>query len=443
MNSLRQRLNLGLALTLIAVMVIVWWLVGNAITGLSESLVLARLEHDSESLLVALSRDGKGNWSLNSERVPSLYQRSYSGHYFVIGIEKSDPLLSRSLWNFNLTQQAQSPGNLHWHYAAGPDGQRLLVRHAGYQKGGANLTLSVAEDISPVIVYLQSFRTTFALVAIGGLVIALLIQQLVLQRSFRSLERLRGELQRLESGELTALSETVPSEVQPLVREVNRLLGLLGQRLQRSRNALGNLAHALKTPLSVLRQLADAPELNATPALRAQIDTQVERLRELTERELKRARLAGAARPGQHFQPAEELAHLEELIRRIHRDKTLTVDIHHGQAAIPVDHDDMLELLGNLLDNAAKWARGTVRGDIRRDGDDLWIEIEDDGPGVDDTQLHHLAERGARIDENVGGHGLGLAIVSDVVELYGGHVDFDRSPTLGGLRIRITLPLFG
>jgi signal transduction histidine kinase len=266
----------------------------------------------------------------------------------------------------------------------------------------------------------------------------LVLQQRLVSRLFEHLEKVRNEVRAVARGDAGQLDEEVPSEVMPLVREVNRLLQLLGQRMQRSRNALGNLAHALKTPLNLLGQ--DLDEL-PPGELRNRLQHQAEQIRGLTERELRRSHLSGGGAPGQQFDAAAELPSLIQALRRMHGGKHL--DIRSGtlpSQPLPLDRDDMLELLGNLLDNACKWARQVVLVAVEHPGG-ARIRVEDDGPGVADEVLQQLTDRGVRIDEQVAGHGLGLAIVRDVVRLYGGTLHFDRSPTLGGLRVQVDLPL--
>ncbi len=248
----------------------------------------------------------------------------------------------------------------------------------------------------------------------------------------------------IESGKIEALNENVPSEISPLVKELNRLLENLRQRLQRSRNALGNLTHAMKTPLTHLQQIGHRDELNDIPEIRDRLLAQTTQLQQLIERELTRARLAGHGIPGQHLNVSAEIKPLIE---------SLTVSYQHKQLDIKsrleltqdltIDREDFLELMGNLLDNACKWAVHRVEllisdnCDLQKNG--LLIKIEDDGPGCAEHELEKLTQRGLRIDEETSGHGLGLAIAQDITDSYKGNIHFDRSPNLGGLRVQIKL----
>ena len=253
---------------------------------------------------------------------------------------------------------------------------------------------------------------------------------------------MREDIRRLEQGKTGKLAEDVPAEILPLVQEFNRLLKLLAQRLERSRNALGNLAHALKGPLNLLIQYFDIKDSVDYDRHRKQAATQAVRIRQLMDRELKRARLAGKGIPSQRFQPQAELPDLVEVLKQVHQSRSLQIQ-YQVDEDVPSfgDREDMLELLGNLLDNASKWAASKVACRILSN-EQIQILIEDDGMGLSDQELERLTQRGARLDETVEGHGLGLAIARDIVKLYGGSMQFGRSPQLGGLQVKVVLPQF-
>ena len=439
MNSLQRRLQLGLTLSLMLLMALLWWGGSLAVRKLGEDLIGSRLEHDAESLLAALEFGGTAPARIPGKQVNPIYNRPFSGHYFVIRFADGSAEYSRSLWDQTLDVRPLQPGGgAHW-YAAGPSGQKLLVWARHYRKQGHAFTLAVAEDLTPLERHLSLFQWTFAGIALAVLFVLLLVQQRVIHGSFRRLESVRADIRRLERGETGTLSEDVPDEILPLVRELNRLLELLARRLERSRNALGNLAHALKGPLNLLVQYLDGEELESHPELRARTRTQTERIRQLVERELKRARLAGGGSPGRRFDARQELPDLVEVLRQVHRRDRLDIrwDVADETPAFG-DREDMLELLGNLLDNACKWADARVRCRISG-ADTIRITVEDDGPGRTEQEMNQLARRGVRLDETVEGHGLGLAIAKDIVKLYNGGIRFDRSGDLGGLRVSVEL----
>jgi signal transduction histidine kinase len=254
----------------------------------------------------------------------------------------------------------------------------------------------------------------------------------------RPLEQVRQQIAQLQQGQRNELDGSVPRELEPLVAQINHLLTHTEDTLKRSRNALGNLGHALKTPLAVLVSLAGRGELKGYPALQASLLDNLQQIDQRLARELGRARLAGEALPGAHFDCAEDLPGLFSTLAMIHNR-----GLHlNWQAAVglrlPWDREDMLEMLGNLLDNACKWAASQVRLSIECTAEGYLLKVEDDGPGIEAEQRTDVLNRGTRMDEQVAGHGLGLGIVRDIVDTWGGHLELVDSP-LGGLCVRIQL----
>lgn len=442
MRSLERRLQLGLALTLVILMGLIWFIGNQAVRSMTESFVAARLEHDAKGLLAAMVIEPEG-FRLRWRRINQVYSQPFSGHYYVIRFDDGHLVRSRSLWDQQLEIPQLKPGETSRQLVIGPSNQQLLLLLNGYQKSGRGFTLGVADDLTPIYQERNYFMRWFALLALGAVFSLLLVQSVVVRRSLKRLDKVRDDIHRLEQGKAVALSEDVPSEVLPLVQEFNRLLRLLAQRLERSRNALGNLAHALKGPLNLLTQSVDSHVALPSDAGWQQAAVQTERIRQLMERELKRARLAGKELSSRRFNPTEEMPGLIRVLQQAHHDKAVSIQYQINGPVEPFgDREDMLELLGNLLDNACKWAASKVLCRIR-DGEQIAILVEDDGTGLKDDDIHYLTQRGTRLDESVAGHGLGLAIVSDIVKLYGGTISFRRSPELGGLKLEIRLPRSG
>jgi signal transduction histidine kinase len=319
----------------------------------------------------------------------------------------------------------------------GPGDQRLLARLAGYEKAGRRFTLLVAEDLAPITQQIARFEWIVAGLLGLALLLVLLVQRYVLRRGFAELDRVRAEIRQVFSGERHRIEELGPSEVRPLSTEVNRLLDQLLKRLQRSRQSLGNLAHALKAPLSLLTR--DVETLGLADADHQRLSTRLTQIGELVDRELRRARIAGEG-AGRHFVPSRDVPDLLEAVRQLHHERG--IEIVAGSlpdATLSFDYDDMIELLGNLLDNACKWATGRVELDVEV-ADSLAFTVADDGPGVAEDRRDELLQRGGRLDEQAAGHGLGLAIVNDLVDDYGGRLELGRSAALGGLEARVSLP---
>lgn len=300
--------------------------------------------------------------------------------------------------------------------------------------------VAVMQDATSGIVHRQHrFKWLFPMLASAGIGLVLMAQHLVIRRTFRRLDSIRVELRQLEAGQIQQLSTHVPLEIAPMIQEFNRLLQVMQERLERSRHALGNLAHALKGPLNLLMQYLDGRDAHDVEAQQARL--QAERIHHLMQRELKRARLAGLGHVSQRFQASQDLPDLIAVLHQLYQSKNCQIqsDVSPDLPSLG-DREDMLELLGNLLDNACKWATTQVRCQLRQDQQQLHIRVEDDGLPLSVDDLNQLSERGVRLDETVEGHGLGLAICKDIVKLYGGTLAFAPA-SLGGLRVDVMLPI--
>ncbi|MCU0123227.1 sensor histidine kinase [Pseudomonas vlassakiae] len=435
MKSIQARLSLGL----VAVLVLVGLVLAQLTLWLFEAGLQRYLENglrkESENLLVALVR-GPNGLQLDERRISAAYQRPFSGYYFRIDLDQGT-WRSRSLWDLDMPKPA-TPG-LSDSHELGPEGQQLLALRADYRRLGQDISISVAQDYSPVrdgFRRLQQIGLGMGLVA---LLIVLVLQRITVTRSLRPLERARQQIAQLQQGQRSLLDAEVPSELAPLVDQVNHLLSHTEDSLRRSRNALGNLGHALKTPLAVLLSLASSERLQGLPEVQAQLREQLEQIQQRLARELNRARLAGDALPGAQFDCDAELPGLLSTLAMIHGECLLLEhDVPPG-LLLPWDREDVLELLGNLLDNACKWADSEVRLGIAPTAGGYRLWVDDDGPGIPQNQRLQVLERGSRLDEQVDGHGLGLGIVRDIVEAWGGRLALLDSP-LGGLRVSIELP---
>ncbi len=436
-GSLERRLQLGMGIGLLLGFSLLFWGSSQAIRVLNEHYVVSRLGHDLDAALGAIRPAADRPLATLAARLPPVYSQPLSGHYLVLLEGSQVRFSSRSLWDEQLAVDPVPAGEQVQSRRDGPAGQQLLLVARGYRKAGHHYTLAVAEDITGMLQQIHRYQVTAALILAGLLFLLLAAQRYWLRSGFRKLELVREDVARVARGEARQLRDTVPDEIQPLVSEFNRLLGLLEQRLSRSRNALGNLAHALKAPLTLLRRILEQPEIDAATALQ-----QADRIRSLVDRELRRARIAGSAGSTRQFNAETEVPPLLAMMQQLHPSRGL--DIRSGPlpaTALPLDREDMLELLGNLLDNACKWARHKVRLEICADTTSVTIHVEDDGPGIPGEQRQRLLARGSRLDETREGQGLGLAICSDIASLYGGRLRLEQSPALGGLRVSVELPL--
>jgi signal transduction histidine kinase len=255
---------------------------------------------------------------------------------------------------------------------------------------------------------------------------------------------LRARLQALRDGHERRVGGDYPSEVQPLVDDLNALLDDRERRVARAHARAGDFAHALKTPLAILAQEAEAARAAGQATLAATIDEQVGRMRAQVERHLAQARAAVSGTATTERTPLlESIEGLARTMRRLHADRRLTIEIvaaPEHRARVP--REELDEMLGNLLDNACKWARSRVRVASQQadaGANAIVIDVEDDGPGIPPALQESVLGRGVRADEAAPGSGLGLAIVSDLTDLFGGTIALGRSPA-GGLRARLILP---
>jgi signal transduction histidine kinase len=274
--------------------------------------------------------------------------------------------------------------------------------------------------------------------AVGGICMAAGVWRI--GSSLAAIDRIRVELARLHRGEGMQVDGRYPTEVQPLVADLNALLDAREQQVRRAVAKAADLAHGLKTPLAVLsRDAAHAARID--PSLSESMHAQVERMRRHIDYQLAHARAAAAAStPGVRAAIAPSVDALFRTLSRLHADKPLRLE-----TSVPPDHavriqkEDFEEIVGNILDNACKWSRFHVRVQSSTDNDVVIVTVEDDGSGIDETMRAAVLQRGIRADQSVPGSGLGLAIARDLVELYGGSIELARSP-LGGLRVVLRLP---
>ena len=448
MTSLRTQLLRTLALMLVLVFVTQGFVLYGALAHLSESQTLMHLAHDGDTVLAVLEPDGQGGLRLDEQRVESVYRLPNSGQYFLVRVGGTGHIASTSLGGFALELREPGPGHTLDYDAEGPNGSRLKVLARSAEVHGHPVTVLVAEDMSPAHREIWETGLLSLAVFVPLLALALGLQNMAVNRALAPLRRVRAELAELGAGRHPRIEGPVPREIEPLVQEINRLLVLLDHRGRQSRTAIGNLAHALKTPLAGLLQAGEAP--GVPEALRQTLREQAGSVHERAERELRRARLAGPGGQGAgaRFNPGIELPPLVRMLKSVHHDKPLAIEVQGEQRITPFDREDMLELLGNLADNACKWARAQVSIRVAEQGDPgsvarLDIVVADDGPGCPDESLEHLLQRGVRLDESRSGHGLGLTIVRDIVDLHGGRLRLGRSPQLGGLEVHVELPLPG
>lgn len=448
MHSLSRRLLVSLAIPLALFFGVMMRVLDIGFQTLSDRQVHALLDAQMVTLIAAAEADPSGGYDAPLNGLDTRLASPDSGLYAQIRS-------NNHVWS--------SPSTAGVHIDFGPplaQGERQfsdgLVGHGrvaiesrgiSFQddpKQGQPLTFSVAVSLSPYEQQLWLFRSR-VLGWFTGLMLLLLVSLAVLLRyGLTPLRRLEREIHEVEEGRSEMLGSGYPRELSGVASHLNALLVGERKRVARYRDTLGNLAHGLKTPLSVMRS-ALSSDVGSSSATRT-IGTEIDRMTDIIEHQLKRAASGGALLGQAPVAVAPLAADLRGTLLKVYSRKDLSIElaIQEGSHFIG-DRGDFIELLGNLLDNACKWCREKVRVSVAVDdrrivlGESLTLAVEDDGPGIAEENRAKVLERGVKTDEKVPGHGLGLAMVHDTVDLYGGRLTVDASP-LGGARFWLRLP---
>ena len=372
------------------------------------------------------------------------YNRPLSGWYWQLSIDGGAVERSRSLWDQVLDDVREpAPGEVNAYNAHGPRGEdlRMVVKTYELSNFGQPVSIAYTGPLNVIEHASHEFSEALAasLLVLGmGLLVAVVLQVVW---GLKPLSLVRTKLARIHAGETDKMEGDFPSEVEPLVDDLNSLLDHNAQVIERARTHTGNLAHALKTPLAVLGNEADKLDEGSQRIVREQVQS----MNELVKRHLARARAAGGlAAPGQVVALDDVLAPLQRTLVRIYQNKNDGAGVSIALSGvegfqIAGEREDLDEMLGNLLDNACKWAASKVEVTAERDGRQVLIRIADDGPGIPDEDADTVLQRGKRLDEATPGSGLGLAIVLELAELYHGSLRLKTSE-FGGLEARLRLP---
>ena len=338
-----------------------------------------------------------------------------------------------------ITQIDGTPGEVYRY------GMGLVWGGDNNEEGEFPYTIYVLEDSRALGKQMRVFRSAvWFWLGVTGLIL-LLLQTLVLQWSLRPLKRVINELTRVQRGERERMSEMHPRELEPLTDSINAFIESERENLERQRNTLADLAHSLKTPIAVLRTQLDSGAGDG--ALREELDVQLQRMNNLVSYQLARAASSGHKL---FSAPVPIEANAEEIVRgleKVYASKGVFCEFElEPGVSFYGEPGDLQELLGNLLENAFKWAKRRVLLTVqplpcapgRRAG--LMLAVDDDGPGIADDNIAKVLQRGVRGDERVQGHGIGLSIVQDLIKDYRGELQVKRSAELGGARFEVKLP---
>lgn len=451
-NSLAFRLISASALWSVVALVAAGFILASLYTRTVEEAFDERLSVYLRTLVGALAQQQPPASSEPGNLGEPRFELTYSGWYWQVREPGGGPVLMSSGSLFADTLDAARATDVRQRDGmtsgelVGPADQSLRVLSQVVDFSDSHrYEVLVAGDAGGLAEQIVSFRWSVALTlaAFGiGLVIAVLFQ---IRWGLRPLDNVRRGLAALRSGKETRFEGPFPAEIQPLAGELNALLASNQQIIERARTQVGNLAHALKTPLSVITNEARA----ADGPLAAKVAQQAELMRTQVNHYLERARIAARAQVIGAVTEVEPVVDgIVRAMARIHEDRNLDIgeEVAPG-ARFRGEQQDLEEIVGNLVDNACKWARTEVVVSVvhaaAQGGDDragtLTLVIDDDGPGLTESERIEATRRGRRLDETKPGSGLGLSIVTELVGLYGGRFRLDRAPS-GGLRAEVTLP---
>lgn len=443
--SIHGRLLLAASLVLTAFLGVTGLALDKAYRSSSEEALMARLQTSVYAILAAAGEDERGLLKLPAVLTDPRFNLPDSGLY----AEVSGPWIG---FSWRSASSIGRPLNFLRRVGPGESSYRLV----GSTSAGGLMTLSfgvvwedfmgreveyvlaVAEDLQPYQEQIGTFRNTLFSWLGGAVLLLLLAQGWVLRWGLRPLRSVATELRSIESGQSNQLSGDYPRELQGLTQNINSLIRHAETRQQRYRDSLGDLAHSLKTPLAILQGLADRPR-HGEGDQRQTLNEQVSRMNQIVSHQLQRAAASGRAMliKSLPIRPAAE--RIARSLSKVYLEKGVEWEIAISKdAGFPGDEGDLMEVLGNLMDNAWKYGRNRVRVTAHSKNQALELHVEDDGEGIPSERMDEVLQRGQRLDEHQPGQGIGLAVAEDIVSAYGGKLTIERS-VLGGADVTILI----
>jgi signal transduction histidine kinase len=456
-SSLATRLFLSATAWVVVILVITGVILSSVYRNATERAFDRRLNLYLRTLIAEVATpDEPPDHQFQSLGEP-LFELPLSGWYWQIvrTDEKAETRASRSLWDKKLPKLEEigaelTPAGIRLGYVDGPEGQSLRVVERPVDLGAdGKFLVSVAGDASEIFDEIRAFDYylggTFA--ALG--IVLLLTTIFQVRFGLAPLKRISESIADIRSGRAERLEGEFPVEIAPLARETNALIDANREIVERARTHVGNLAHALKTPLSVM--MNEAAARGDDDALAGKVKEQTGIMRDQVTRHLERARIAArVAVVGTITDVVPVVQALARTIEKTHHEKDVAIDldIQATEARFRGERQDLEEMVGNLVDNACKWAGSRVsievmleqpEGSPIKGGQVVHIVVDDDGPGLTPAQREQVSRRGQRLDETKPGSGLGLSIVVELASLYGGALSLGTAP-IGGLRAELVLP---
>ncbi len=446
MISLNRRLLLATGATLIVFLGLTGTALDSAFRASAQTAVRDRLQAHVYALLAAADRDASGNLSVPADLPEARFSTPGSGLYARV-LNGAGEVIWQSASTLGVQPAfapAGEPGRAVFERLVGHEqeffGLAFVVVWQGAAADMARYTFQVSEDLTNYRHQVAGFRRSLWgwFVAVGVILLAVLAA--LLRWGLAPLRSAARDLDDVRSGRRQRLSSEYPRELRGLTESINTFVAFERSRQERYRNTLSDLAHSLKTPLAVLRSASEGDG-----ALAPLVREQVARMSQIVDYQLQRS---VAAAPVSLASPITLRPLVERMcatLNKVNRDRAIDCSIEIDPALeVRISEGDVLEILGNLMDNAYKWARSRVLVSARAAGGigfvGVSIRVEDDGPGIAPAERERVLQRGARADEAVAGHGIGLAVVRDIVLAYGGRLEIESSEKLPGAALVVNLP---
>jgi signal transduction histidine kinase len=439
-RSLKLRLTVAGLISICVALVVAFFGLSLLFERHVERRSTAELRLHLDQIIAGLRVNALGKLSLERDPVDPRFSRPLSGLYWQV-TAGSQALRSRSLWDSDLALPVIKPGDPVILETPGPNTRMvmLLVREVAPSQrlGGKAVVVAVALDRSEIEEATAAFRRDIApyLGVLGGLL--LLGSWLQIHLGLRPLDALTARISEIRQGQRQRIGGTFPREITPLTRQVDQLLGERDQQVRRAREYAADFAHGLKTPLQALSGDVERLRKRGEPEIADDITGLIRTMRHQVDRQLARARMAGKSSAVAEIRPAVDL--LVSVLQRTPAGQFIDwqVDIAEGLKA-RIDADDLKEMLGNILENAARYATSDVAITASRTGNVILVVVSDDGPGIPDDKLELVIVRGGRLDQSSHGAGLGLSISTDIAEAAGGALSLKNINP--GLQVTATIP---
>lgn len=443
--SIHQRLLLAASLVLSAFLGLTGLALDEAFRSASEEALQARLFSSVYALLAAAEEDERGRLKMPEVLTDPRFNRPDSGLYARVSGKgagyswQSPSSLGRTLGFLQEMQPGESKIERFKIDDDAAMGLSFGVVWEDFQGRELQYVLAVAEDLKPLQEQVAAFRDTLFLWLGGAALLLLLVQGWVLRWGLHPLREVAQALTEIESGRADRLQGDYPKELNRLTSNINSLIRHAQARQQRYRDSLGDLAHSLKTPLAVLQGVAEN-ESDDQRASRTVLREQVTRMNQIVSHQLQRAAASGRSVLTQTLPLKPVVERILGSLDKVYREKRITweLDIDEG-SRFRGDEGDLMELLGNLMENACKYGNGRVRVSVET-GKELRLIVEDDGKGIPEGQIESVLKRGHRADQQQPGQGIGLSVAADIAAAYGGRIVITSADRLGGASVQLYFP---